>query len=142
MKFKINDRIIVREWDEMPESFRKNENGEIAKTRGKCCGKHGVIIDALSSEAKGELYQIYVDDGYESALLYRPEWLKPEPKPNYKFSCRYEAETEKLWLSVDDGAGEEIKSFGFVRSEDLAGYVGAFSWAAKMLYEKIRKEEK
>ena len=55
MEFNINDRVQVKDFDSLPED-RKNRNW------GKVCGKVGVVVDKLFSEAaQTSVYKILFD---------------------------------------------------------------------------------
>ena len=141
MSYKIGDRVIVRDWESMPETFRVNKDGASMTARGKCCGKHATVCDVLESVTDGTLYKIKTDEGLVSSVLYRGDWLIQEPKRNIKFFCRYEADTDKLYVSVDDGNGISESAYGYVQSDDLAGYVSAFSFAAFTLNNKFKNKK-
>lgn len=55
MEFNIHDRVQIKDFDSLPED-RKNRNW------GKVCGKVGVIVDKLFSEAaQTSVYKILLD---------------------------------------------------------------------------------
>lgn len=55
MEFNINDRVKIKDFDSLPED-RKNRNW------GKVCGKVGVVVDKLFSEAaQMSVYKILLD---------------------------------------------------------------------------------
>ena len=67
MKYKVGDKVKVREWDDMAKEFRIDEDGDIDTGRNcffvgdmkKFCGKTVTIV-----ASNGQVYKIAGDDDW------------------------------------------------------------------------------
>jgi hypothetical protein len=129
--FNIGDRVIVKDYDDMPEEMRTNGISRVA-------GKAGVIIDKMHSEAKGStVYRVHLD-GYAkpSRVDYIEDILIEESATTYGFEFDYaENLVSARFYSIK---GEKkcliARGHGHVFHDGELGIAQAASYALKRIY--------
>lgn len=127
MEFNINDRVQIKDFDSLPED-RKNRNW------GKVCGKVGVVVDKLFSEAaQMSVYKILLDGATApSSINFTGDMLEAVAGGGaIEVSITVE---ENLVIARMYQNGKEVRyNHAHVFHEGLAGVAQAVSYACKRL---------
>lgn len=138
MEFKIGDRIITKSYQDLPAKLKNTATARV-------CGKEGVIVDKLYSEANNVyVYRIHLD-GYDAAS--KAAWtadaldLVPEKAPvTYRFEIEI-AENLAIARMFEEGSDEELASgHGHIFHDGAVGIAQATSYAFKRMTEKLGYE--
>lgn len=130
----IGSRVRVKNYDDIPESF---------KTRGlgRMCGEIGTIEDILYSKADGcNLYAIQFDNFTTSTKLWRAEQLELVDE-SVTYTCEIEIldnlVVARLYEVTGDTKTEIEKGHGHIFHDGAVGVAQAASYAMKRLYHKL-----
>lgn len=136
MKFKIGDRVKVKEYSDIPENYR-------TKGIARLHGKVGTVTDKLYSETNGDfLYRVHFD-GYErpSNVLWTDKQLYILIKKPIEYKFEFETCDNVVvarFYEMEEGSKTEIaRGHGHIIHEGDLGIVQASSYALKKIYEKM-----
>lgn len=129
--FDIGDRVIVKEYEDMPEEMR-------TKGISRVSGKAGVIIDRMHSEAKGAtVYRLHLD-GYAtpSRVDYLEDSLMEESPITYGFEFDYAENLVSARFYSIKGEKKSLiaRGHGHIFHDGELGIAQAASYALKRIY--------
>lgn len=131
-EFNIGDRVVVKEFEDIPSEGR-------TRAVAKFSGDIGTIKDKLFSEGVGEFVYVVHFDGYDKASLkmWRADHLTAyvEPKKEYNLILDY-ADNVVVVIITEDGK-EISRGHGHIIHEGSLGIVQAASYALKKIYERL-----
>jgi hypothetical protein len=135
MEFKIGDRVVVRDYNNIPENIR-------SKSIAKLHGQKGAIIDRLYSESAEDYTYIVQFDGSDKPSIHR--WLECElwtlaPTAEYSIEFTYAENlvVARLYELGDDSKTEIGRGHGHIFHDGALGIAQAASYAMKKLYERM-----
>ena len=142
MEFKIGDRVKVNYYNELPDSLKN-------RSVGRLCGKSGKVVDKLWSVAKdctvykvlldGKTVASYIDFTEDSISLIRLTLNKSESF-KYEFDYCDNVVVAVLYEDSDLGKKEVARGHGHIIHEGVEGIAQASSYALKMIYYKLSKQ--
>ena len=137
MEFNIGERVVVRQYEDLPEEIKN-------KGLGKNAGKAGEVVDVMYSNARDcYLYKIRFDGcdvpsrtDFPSGALYI---LTEEAQPEYKYEFEFleNLVTARLYEVTEDSKTEIARGHGHIIHEGVLGIAQAASYAVKRIYMKI-----
>lgn len=141
MNFEIGDRVMVRSYEDLPETV-KNIG------LGKSAGKRGEIVDVLYSNFKSSyIYKVRFDGNEYPSKTEFPEEALLDLSEQEKTRYVYEFETlenlvvARLYEVNEDEKREIAKGHGHIFHDGLLGIAQASSYALKMIYKKLEEKE-
>ena len=136
MEFKIGDRVKVKEYANILESYR-------TKGVARLSGEIGTVTDKLYSEVNdGFIYRVHFD-GYDrpSNKLwiegYLDKYVEPSSEYKFEFECLDNVVVAICYEVVGDTKTEIGRGHGHIIHEGALGIVQASAYALKKLYEKM-----
>jgi len=137
-KFKIGDRVSVKNYKDIPEEFQ-------SKGIARMCGERGVVEDVFFSEANSSnLYIIKFDNFEKSTKLWHQDMLnKVENRVTYfyEIECLDNIVLARFYETHDDNRVEIAKGHGHIIHEGALGVAQAASYALKRIYYDISNTE-
>lgn len=142
-EFNIGDRVKVKSWEEIPETDKcKSTSGNPSlwnSGKSKICGKSGVIVDKMYSEAYERfVYRIRFDDSIApSNYQITADNLKlDEEHPQYTYNIAIEdgVVVAVLYETVGDKTKEVGRGHGHIMHDGVIGVAQAASYALKRIY--------
>ena len=129
--FNIGDRVVVKDYDAMPEEMRTKGISRVA-------GKAGEVIDKMHSEAKGAtVYRVHLD-GYAtpSRVDYLEDSLAEESPITYTFEFDYAENLVSARFYSIKGEKKSLiaRGHGHIFHEGDLGIAQAASYALKKIY--------
>ena len=135
MEFNIGQIVKVKNYDSIPDDMKK--------TFAKACGKNGVIVDKITSQASGTTtYKLMLDGRQTVSLInFPPETLEiNNRKISYSVEiniCDNVAVASLYEVDDDFGKNEIARGHGHIIHDGALGVAQATSYAFKRLYQKI-----
>lgn len=135
MELNIGDLVMVKSYEQLPGSIKN-------RSLGKLCGKRGVVVDKLWSDAKEcTLYKLQID-GYDnpSSVDFPEQSLERicgKKEYSYEFSYLDNVVVAILYELGADSKTEIARGHGHIIHEGAAGIAQAASYALKRIYLKI-----
>lgn len=131
-EFRINERIVVRDYDDIPVENR-------TRAVAKLCGCIGTIVDKLFSESVGEFVYVIHFDEYElqSKKIWRADHLMPYIEKKAEYGCTLDICDNVVVVIITENGKEIGRGHGHILHEGTFGIVQAASYGLKKIYEKM-----
>lgn len=127
MELKINDRVKVKNFDNLPED-RRNRNW------GKVGGKTGVVLDKLYSEAEqAYIYKLMLDGATAPSSIDFTDDMLEKVAGGGTISVLVTVEENLVIVRLYQGDKEIRCNHGHIFHEGVAGVAQAVSYASKRL---------
>lgn len=136
-RFKIGDRVIVKDYKDIPEESRN-------KGVARLCGKVGTITNKLQYECGGRtVYMLQFDDyNQPSSKLWGEEYFEPYTEKvavtyHYEFDFLDNVVVARLYEVNGDNRTEIERGHGHIIHEGAKGIAQASAYALKKIFEKM-----
>ena len=140
MEFNIGDRVRVCDYNDLPAHMKNHGMARI-------CGCDGEIVDKLWSGAKGcTVYRVLFDCAKSTSSVDFPgetlNLISELDKKNYQYEFDYcdNVVVAILYEVGDDYKTEVARGHGHIIHEGVEGIAQASSYALKMIYYKLSKQ--
>lgn len=135
MEFNIGERVVVKDYDDIPEQGKTKRYWMFA-------GKEGEIVDKIYSEAKGiTLYRVHFD-GYDKPSVCNFlgccfDLVRDESEYTYEFEYLENLVVARLY-EIKNGEKVEIaKGHGHIFHDGVYGVAQAASYALKRICDDL-----
>jgi hypothetical protein len=148
MEFNIGDRIMVKEYEDIPQENKVKSAGDdfrlFTTRKASLCGQHGEVVDRYYSEALGCYgYKLKFDGSPRPSLaLFDGDSLIPEEQEeeagyHFEFDILENLVSARFYEDKGDKTSLICRGHGHIFHDGAVGVAQAASYALKRILEKL-----